>query len=485
MNTTPSNLSNLRQKKKDQAKQGCIMLNYTPNFNHETTSTGEIYGQNEAIIQAVCLGIIIAFGVAGNVYICKVFFNNRNLRNPTFVFLANLAVANIGALILCTPFPLVNSIQRRFNLQRHWCILNGFLNNFFFFISIFTLSVIASQNYFTIVKPSICAKLQIRQNRTKFHLFGLWGLCFIFSFISIDPFNNWSHVVFNPTTAHCGLAFPVTLGEKLKLTVLALIAFIIPICGMSFAFFRIYLKVRSHEQRVLRNLKERNIAALVTKKLAITLSLMFGTFVICWLPFFLLISLSVVYKDPSKLPWILGRLAYWCGYLNCAINPSLYCLRSTMFKDVLRRPSSTTTELTIKRLAMSYRRRRAFSLPAITTGLKRPRKTFDRQSYPQIGQDYALKNFEAKTINVNEARLRAFSCSSYEIKETGENSRVKGTCGIKTRLNPSKEISIGEVTFESHCNELAFGQLHTKMGIHASEHLSIYATADTGKEGSH
>ena len=464
------------------------MINYTPNFSQETfssASTGEIYGQSEAIIQAVCLGIIIAFGVAGNVYICKVFFTNRNLRNPTFVFLANLAVGNIGALVFCTPFPLVNSIQRRFNLQRHWCILNGFLNNFFFFISIFTLSVIASQNYFTIVKPSKCAKLQMRQNRTKFHLFGLWGLCFLFSFISIDPFNNWSNVVFNPTTAHCGLAFPVNLGEKLKLAVLALIAFIIPICGMSFAFFRIYLKVRSHEHRVLRNSKERNITALVTKKLAITLSLMFGTFVICWLPFFLLISLAVVYKDPSNLPWILGRIAYWCGYLNCAINPSLYCLRSTMFKDVLRRPSSTTTELTIKRLAMSYRRRRAFSLPAITTGFKLPRKAVDRQSYPQIGQEYALKNFEAKSIYLNEARLRAFSCSSYQIKETGDDSRVKGKCEIKTKLTPSKEMSIGEVTFVSHCNEVAFGQLQNKRGTHASGHLSIDATADTGKEGSH
>lgn len=46
-------------------------------------------------------------------------------------------------------------------------------------------------------------------------------------------------------------------------------------------------------------------------------------------------------------------------------------------------------------------------------------------------------------------------------------------------------MSIGEVTFVSHCNELAFGQLQNKRGTHASGHLSIDATADTGKEGSH
>ena len=429
------------------------MINYTSNLSQGNSMTGEIYGQKEATIQAVCLGIIAAFGVAGNLYICNVFYKNRNLRNTTFIFLANLAVANIGALVLCTPFPLVNSIRRRFNLKRPWCILNGFLNNFFFCISIFTLSLITSQNYFTIVKPSTCAKLQITPKGAKFHLIGLWVLCFLFSFISLGPFENWSHIVFNPTTAHCGLAFPQTFGEKCKLTVLALVAFIVPVCVMSFAFFQIYLKVQSHEKKVLRNAKQRNISAVVTKKLAVTLSLMFGTFVICWLPFFLLIALAVIYDDPSKLPWSLGRIAYWCGYLNCAINPSLYCLRSSAFKDVIRRPSSTTTEVTIKRLAVPYNRRRAFSLPAIiTTSFKRPRQGIDRQSYPQIGHEYTLENLGVK--NINEAvRLRAFSCSSYEIKpNTEEHLRVKEICGPKIRLSQGKEISTGEVTILSHYN---------------------------------
>ncbi|KAJ7391974.1 hypothetical protein OS493_016282 [Desmophyllum pertusum] len=131
------------------------MLKYPSNFSHGGNTTAFIYSLEEGIFQAVFLGIIAVLGVAGNLYICSVVYKNKNLRNPTFLFLVNLAIANIGALTLCTPFPLINSIRRRFTLERHWCLINGFLNNFFFCISIFTLSLIATQNYFTVCEATI------------------------------------------------------------------------------------------------------------------------------------------------------------------------------------------------------------------------------------------------------------------------------------------------------------------------------------------
>lgn len=392
------------------------MLKFPSNFSHGNT-TVFIYGLEEGILQAVFLGIIVVFGVAGNLYICSVVYKNKNLRNPTFIFLVNLAIANIGALAMCTPFAFINSIRRRFTLEQHWCLVNGFLNNLFFCISIFTLSLIAAQNYFTIVKQPSCEWLQITRKRAKFHLLGLWSLCFAFSLLSLGPFENWSYVVFNPTTAHCGIAFPDTLGDKLKLAFLALIAFIIPVLGMSFAYCRIYLKVSSHEGTINQNTKRRaNQLTAVSRKLAVTLCLMFGTFLICWLPFFVLIALAVTLDDASNLPRVLGRIAYWTGYLNCAINPSLYCLRSSAFKDVIRgRRSSSSGEVTNKTFK---RRQRAFSLPAIPATFKRPTmKRMERQSYPYTGRPDGLLQELGVSAELHVARLRAFSCSSYEIKE--------------------------------------------------------------------
>ncbi len=392
------------------------MLKFPSNFSHGNT-TVFVYGLEEGILQAAFLGIIIVFGVAGNLYICSVVYKNKNLRNPTFIFLVNLAIANIGALTMCTPFPLINSIRRKFTLERHWCLLNGFLNNFFFFISLFTLSLIAAQNYFTVVKKPSCEWLQITRKRAKLHLIGLWSICFAFSLLSLGPFESWSYVVFNPTTAHCGIAFPDTLGDKFKLSFLALIAFIIPILGMSFAYCRIYFKVSSHQGKVNQNTQARGSQpTAVTRKLAVTLCLMFGTFLICWLPFFVLIVLATAQDDASNLPWFLGRIAYWSGYLNCAINPSLYCLRSSAFKDVIRRRSTSSGEASTNKTFV--RRQRAFSLPAISATLKRPiLKRTERQSYPNTSlPDGTMQELRVST-ELNVARLRAYSCSSYEIKE--------------------------------------------------------------------
>ena len=437
------------------------MFNSTLNFSQENPTFGLIYGQEEAIIQVVFLGIIVVLGVAGNLYIFRAVYKNKNLRNPTFVFLANLAVANVGALTMCTPFPILHSVRRKFALERHWCIFNGFLNNFFFCISIFTLSLIATQNYFAIVRPPICRRLQITLKAAKFHLLALWCACFVFSLVSLGPFESWSYIVFNPTTAHCGLAFPESLGDKLKLAFLATVAFVIPVCGMSFAYCRIYFKVRSHEEKVHRNSKQRKISSAVTRKLVVTLCLMFGTFVLCWLPFFLLITLAIIFDDASQLPWILGRVAYWSGYLNCAINPSLYCMRSTAFKDVIRRPSSTTGEVTIKRVVAPHRRQRAFSLPTVTTSFRYPIKRVERQSYPQIGLGEALGNFLGRNNEIELARLRAYSCSGYEIKEAVQNSQMNGQCvGNQTSRN-----SLGEVAVICQYKELAFNQLQNREEI--------------------
>ena len=397
--------------------------NTTPsNTTHGNTTTVFIYGLEEGILQAVFLFFIAICGVFGNLYICSVIYRNKNLRNPTFIFLVNLAVANIGALTLCSPFALINSIQRRFTMKQHWCLTNGFLNNFFFCISIFTLSLIASQNYFSIVKQPSCEWLRITKNRAKFHLVAMWGLCFAFSFLSLGPFENWSYMVFNPTTAHCGIAFPNSLADKLKLSLLALVAFIIPICGMSFAYGRIYFKVSSHEGKINQNSERRgNQQSAVTKRLAITLCVMFNTFLICWLPFFILIALAIVSEDVSTLPGYLGRIAYWSGYLNCAINPSLYCLRSSAFKDVIRRPSSASAEGSIKPLV--NRSQRAFSLPAISYNTEHPiSKRVGWQSYPNAGRGISTHDLPI-CDEVDVARLRAYSCSSYEIKDK-ENTQI-------------------------------------------------------------
>ena len=307
----------------------------------DSNSTGLLYSQISSSIQFVSLLLITAIGLAGNLYVCAVIHKNKNLRNPTFIFMVNLSVANIGALLLCTPFPLAVSWQNKFELGKFWCCASGFLNNLFFCVSIFTFSLITMHKYFSIIRPMVPRCFYMNQNKSKVSIVVLWLVCGGFSLLAMGPFNDWNYIAFNASTAHCGIAFPKTIGDKIRLSALAILAFVGPLILMAYAYCKIYTKVTSHARRVSRTLTTQNHVSPVRRKLTITLCLMFTTFTVCWLPFFLLIALAVAFKNSKRMPYSLGRIAYWFGYFNCAVNPAIYCLRMSAFKETGFRRSST------------------------------------------------------------------------------------------------------------------------------------------------
>ncbi|XP_020917309.2 alpha-1D adrenergic receptor [Exaiptasia diaphana] len=182
------------------------------------------------------------------------------------------------------------------------------------------------------------------------------------SMLSLGPFTGWEHISFNPTTAHCGISFPVSLAEKLRLTVLAALAFVFPLAFMAYAYCRIYWKINEHEKRLSGTIRRNNS---MKRKLSLTLCMMFGTFVACWSPFFLLIVLAIILKDPGNLPEALGRIAYWFGYINCCLNPVFYCIRASTFRELMRERSVTMSHNV--NFAVPNRGKRAFSLPTLPT----------------------------------------------------------------------------------------------------------------------
>lgn len=318
-----------------------------------------LYSMEESIIQIVSLAFIIIAGLSGNFYVCYIIYGSRN-KNPTLLFILNLAFANIGALTLCTPLPMAISIQRRFDMDNWICLTSGFLNNFFFCASIFILLLLTIHKFFTVVKPGFGTHFNVSEKRPKACLLTVWICCSVMSMLSLGPFTGWEHISFNPTTAHCGISFPVSVAEKLRLTALAALAFVFPLAFMAYAYCKIYLKINAHEKRLAGKIRRKYS---MKRKLSLTLCMMFGTFVACWSPFFLLIVLAIMLKDPADLPQALGRIAYWFGYINCCLNPVFYCIRASTFRELMRERSGTISHNV--NFAVPNRGKRAFSLPSL------------------------------------------------------------------------------------------------------------------------
>lgn len=71
------------------------------------------------------------------------------------------------------------------------------------------------------------------------------------------------------------------------------------------------------------------------RKAAKTLAIITGVFIICWLPFFVLVFLQAVLNQPvSKL---LSSLFLWLGYVNSLLNPVIYTIFSPDFRSTFKR----------------------------------------------------------------------------------------------------------------------------------------------------
>ncbi|KAJ8943081.1 hypothetical protein NQ314_009830 [Rhamnusium bicolor] len=79
--------------------------------------------------------------------------------------------------------------------------------------------------------------------------------------------------------------------------------------------------------------EKRRIARKKEKRATLILGLIMGSFIACWLPFFFMYILRLVYH----IPGIAFSTAFWLGYMNSALNPVIYTIFNKDFRRAFRR----------------------------------------------------------------------------------------------------------------------------------------------------
>ena len=73
------------------------------------------------------------------------------------------------------------------------------------------------------------------------------------------------------------------------------------------------------------------------RKAARTLAIITGTFIMCWLPFFILALVRPFCKDSCVYPNVLMSIINWLGYLNSLLNPVIYTIFNPDFRSAFRK----------------------------------------------------------------------------------------------------------------------------------------------------
>ena len=281
--------------------------------------TGEI-----AEFVPVALLIIIANGL-----VLVLFVKRPQLRTPANYVLFSLAacdfmtgIINIPLFIIVAFTPVIVSIKSRFYMT----VLVGMCNNFTAISACYHILAATTEKYLAIIWP-VSHRLMTR--KTVFKVIAVvWVVSFILAFI---PF-SWVNMEDN---------VKLELGHVISCLVAV---FLLPYVFMMYAFVVIFKsisnqgkakeRVRLKTEGSVRSRAQSSRQAALEKRCLILFVSMATIFLVCWLPWFILLLLYNVYH-PKELG-LPAHVFVLVRYATSIINPVLYTFFRRDFNTELK-----------------------------------------------------------------------------------------------------------------------------------------------------
>ncbi|KAM6962457.1 neuromedin-U receptor 1 [Aplochiton taeniatus] len=320
--------------------------------------------RRSSVFLPVCLNYLAVFlvGAVGNILTCTVIARNKVMRTPTNYYLFSLAISDLLVLLLGMPLELYEMWQNYpFLLGKCGCYFKTFLFETVCFASILNVTALSVERYIAVVHP-LRAKYVVTRAHAKRVILTMWGVSVLCALpntslhgIATLPASTSgpgedAQVEGIPESAVCMLVKPRWM-YNLIIQVTTLLFFVMPMLTISTLYLLIglqlkrekllqameaksglgqnsYCNVRTQQQKARRRQ--------VTKMLFV-LVVVFG---ICWAPFHtdrLMWSFIDHWTDDHREIFqyvhILSGVFF---YLSSAVNPILYNLMSTRFREMFK-----------------------------------------------------------------------------------------------------------------------------------------------------
>ncbi|XP_065515167.1 alpha-1A adrenergic receptor isoform X1 [Lathamus discolor] len=314
----------------------------------------------KAILLGVILGGLIVFGVLGNILVILSVACHRHLHSVTHYYIINLAIADLLLTSTVLPFSATMEILGYWVFGRIFCNIWAAVDVLCCTASIMSLCIISIDRYIGVSYPLRYPSI-VTEKRGLLALLCVWALSLV---ISIGPLFGWKEPAPEDETI-CQIT-----EEPGYVLFSALGSFYLPLTIILVMYCRVYVVAKRENKGLTSGLKtERSHSEEVTlrihrknapeasgsasnpkskhhfsvrllkfsreKKAAKTLGIVVGCFVLCWLPFFVVMPLGSFFPA-IKPPDTLFKITFWLGYLNSCINPIIYPCSSQEFKKAFQ-----------------------------------------------------------------------------------------------------------------------------------------------------
>uniref|UniRef100_A0A665X4D9 Neuromedin U receptor 1a n=1 Tax=Echeneis naucrates TaxID=173247 RepID=A0A665X4D9_ECHNA len=325
----------------------------------------------------VCLVYLLIFivGVMGNMLTCTVIVRNKLMWTPTNYYLFSLAVSDLLVLLLGMPLELYELWQNYpFLLGKGSCYFKTFLFETVCLASILNVTALSVERYIAVVHP-LRAKYVVTRTHAKRVILTVWGLSMLCAIPNTSlhgittlhrpyPSPSGSINVEIPDSATCTVVKSRWI-YNLIIQVTTFLFFILPMLTISVLYMLIGMQLK--REKMHQTLESKSNLGQDTRRRQVTkmLFVLVVVFGICWAPFHsdrLMWSFITKWKDSHrKIFEYVHIISGVFFYLSSAVNPILYNLMSTrfreMFKEVMchrphhiapRKYSLTVTRVTLR-----------------------------------------------------------------------------------------------------------------------------------------
>ncbi|KAG9263299.1 alpha-1A adrenergic receptor-like [Astyanax mexicanus] len=315
--------------------------------------------------KAVAMGLVftlfVIFGVMGNILVILSVACHRHLRSVTHYFIANLAMADLLLSSTVLPFSASSELLGRWVFGRTLCCAWTALDVLCCTASILSLSVISIDRCVAVSYPLRYPSLAT-SGRGLGAVAAVWGLS---AAISVGPLFGWREPMPEDESV-------CRVNEDPGYAIFsAACSFYVPLTVILVMYCRVYVVAR-RKSRSLREGRQldggslrihcgntqrcsahrdghgtvvgkcRSHSSLLRllkfsreKKAAKTLGVVVGCFILCWLPFFLVLPISSIFPS-HRPPETVFKITFWLGYFNSCLNPIIYPCFSQEFKKAFQ-----------------------------------------------------------------------------------------------------------------------------------------------------
>ncbi|KAJ8687010.1 hypothetical protein QAD02_022804, partial [Eretmocerus hayati] len=311
-----------------------------------------------------CMLLLIVLSVFGNFLVIYAIYTDRALRRIGNLFIASLAVADLFVGCLVMTFAAFNDLLGCWIFGPFFCDMWVAFDVMCSTASILNLCAISLDRYIHIKDPFRYARWVTKKTAWG-SILAIWSLAIMISFLPISLGLHRPHettpdlVPVIETVPTCNLDLTLTYA-----IVSSSISFFVPCIVMVSIYLRLYFYAQKHVKDIKAVTKLSESSSLTRSfrsksrrskqpskpqssakatspyhvsdhKAAITIGIIVGIFLVCWVPFF--VANIAVASCKTCISELFFQFLTWLGYSNSSFNPVIYSIFNTEFREAFKR----------------------------------------------------------------------------------------------------------------------------------------------------